>query len=323
MGEKVQFDEEAFVENNPKAVVTEEKPKTRRTAKKEEAYIEDELYNCLRNERITVQLVNKTNSKITDKRHLAFGGMMESAIRVFTVPTLASGTFKNVLTNDEKNYLEHILGLEPNALSIHNKKDNFWKNYTVTLTKRDNILNLADPEDYIRYKVLLANKDLIAPSMEDLRNCPKKSYQFVIVSEGDNYSDTKNKMNTTFKCFEEFGKIKEDFEKLKFIVESIDGRTVTDKTKIEFLQNKLYDVIQSKPKLFLEAISDKLLDTKILINKAVEAGIISKRGDGYYMREDRSPLCEHNEDPTITVAAKFLSLPKNQELKFSIEAKLK
>lgn len=322
MGEKVQFDEEAFVENEPVAVVKEEKPKTKLTAKKEEVQ-EDSLYNCLRNEKVTVQLVNRANNKITDKRHLAFGGMMESAIRVFTVPTLASGTFKNVLTNDEKDYLEHIMGLEPNALSIHNKKDNFWKNYTVTLTKRDNILDLSDPEDYIRYKVLLANKDLIAPSMEELKNYPKRSYQFVIVSEGDTYSDTKNKMTTTFKCFEEFGKIKENYDKLKFIVESIDGRTIANNTKIEFLQNKLYDIIQSKPRLFLDAVSDKLLDTKMLIHKAVEEGIISKRGDGYYLREDRSPLCEHNEDPTITVAAKFLSLPKNQELKFSIEAKLK
>ena len=56
--------------------------------------------------------------------------------------------------------------------------------------------------------------------------------------------------------------------------------------------------------------------------KAVEAGIISKRGDYYYFREDGSPVCGNNEDPTFTVAAKYLSLPQNQELKFSIEAKL-
>ena len=33
-------------------------------------------------------------------------------------------------------------------------------------------------------------------------------------------------------------------------------------------------------------------------------------------------MCGPNEDPTFTIAAKYLSLPQNQELKFSIEAKL-
>jgi hypothetical protein len=40
------------------------------------------------------------------------------------------------------------------------------------------------------------------------------------------------------------------------------------------------------------------------------------------LRSDGSPLCGDNEDPTLSVAAAFLSLPKNQELKFSIEAKI-
>ena len=65
-----------------------------------------------------------------------------------------------------------------------------------------------------------------------------------------------------------------------------------------------------------------MLNTKVTIKKAVEAGIISKRGEYYYLREDGSPLCGNNEDPTFTIAARYLSLPQNQELKFSIEAKL-
>ena len=32
------------------------------------------------------------------------------------------------------------------------------------------------------------------------------------------------------------------------------------------------------------------------------------------------PLCGDNEEPTLNIAAKFLNLPKNQELKFKLEA---
>ena len=59
------------------------------------------------------------------------------------------------------------------------------------------------------------------------------------------------------------------------------------------------------------------------IKKALESGIISKRGDYYYMRKDGMPLCGDNQEPTFNIAAAFLNEPKNQELKFSIEAQLK
>jgi fructokinase len=74
-----------------------------------------------------------------------------------------------VLTRDEKEYLEHVMGLEYNALSIYNKpENNFWSDANtngisaVTLSKSDTYLDLSNPNDYIRYKIALANKDYIA-----------------------------------------------------------------------------------------------------------------------------------------------------------------
>ena len=42
-----------------------------------------------------------------------------------------------------------------------------------------------------------------------------------------------------------------------------------------------------------------------------------------YLRENGTPLCGDNEEPTLNIAAKYLNLPKNQTLKFSLEAKTK
>ena len=75
--------------------------------------------------------------------------------------------------------------------------------------------------------------------------------------------------------------------------------------------------------MFLQIAKDPLLDNKVLIKKAIEAGVIARRGNFLYIKENNMPLCNAGQDPTINVAAKFLSLPKNQELKFSIEAKVK
>lgn len=280
--------------------------------------------SCLRNERIIIRHVPKEGGLVTNPKHILYGGMAESAVRYFTVPILgSSGAYKNVLTDDEKTFLEEIMGLEYNALSIYKKENNYWDNYQVRLTKQDNYLDLSVPDDYIKYKVLKANSDFIADSLETLQDKPKVTYQFVMIREGEQESQESEKMSATMKCYMEYGRIKDDRDALRCIIELIDGRPVASNSKLEFLQGKINNLIQADSKLFLKIITDPLLSTKVLISKAIEAGVISKKGDQLYLRSDNSPLCDHNEDPTLNVAARYLNLPKNQELKLSIEAKVK
>ncbi len=297
----------------PARIESEKKPKPSRVVE-----------SCLRNERVIIRHVPKEGGLVTNPKHILYGGMAESAVRYFTVPILgSSGAYKNVLTDDEKTFLEEIMGLEYNALSIYKKENNYWDNYQVRLTKQDNYLDLSVPDDYIKYKVLKANSDFIADSLETLQDKPKVTYQFVMIREGEQESQESEKMSATMKCYMEYGRIKDDRDALRCIIELIDGRPVASNSKLEFLQGKINNLIQADSKLFLKIITDPLLSTKVLISKAIEAGVISKRGDQLYLRSDNSPLCDHNEDPTLNVAARYLNLPKNQELKLSIEAKVK
>lgn len=282
------------------------------------------IESCLKQERIIIRHVPKEGGLVTNPKHILYGGMAESAVRYFTVPILeSSGAYKNVLTDDEKAFLEEVMGLEYNALSIYKKENNYWDNYQVRLTKQDNYLDLSVPDDYIKYKVLKANSNFIADSLETLQDKPKATYQFVMIKEGEQESQESERISATMKCYMEYGKIKEEKDTLKCIIELIDGRPLAPNSKLEFLQGKINNLIQADSKLFLKIITDPLLNTKVLISKAIEAGVISKRGDQLYLRSDNSPLCGHNEDPTLNVAAKYLNLPKNQELKLSIEAKVK
>lgn len=266
---------------------------------------------------------------VQNPKHVLYGGMAENAIRVFVVPRLSSGKYVNVLTNDEKEYLEHIMGLEDNALSIHKREHNFWDDSNpdgisrVILKKQDNYFDLSDPSDYIRYKILIANKDWIAPSLKSLEDHPKATYQYVIIGEGDETKSAKSNMSNTMMCYKEYGKIEEDTDTLKLIIETLDGRPVASTSKLEFLQTKINDLIQANPKTFLKVVTDKMLSTKVLIKKGIAAGVITKRGDYLYLRSDNKPLCEDGEDPTLNVAAKYLNDPKHQSIKFAIEAELK
>lgn len=333
MEEKVVYDKPDFdiddtVEALPLQEVEKNIPMTKEV-KKSTVNSSPAVTNCLRNERIIVRHIPKESGMVTNPKHILFGGMAENAVRTFVVPRLTSGMFVNILTDSEKAFLEEVMGLEYNALSIYKKVDNFWDDSNesgisrVRLTKQDNYLNLADPEDYIRYKILLANKDFIAPSLQALQDSPKATYQFVIISEGDETKSAKDNMSATMKCYKEFGKIENDINILRVIVETIDGRPTAPTVKLEFLQSRVNTLIQADSKLFLRVITDPMLNTKVLIKRAIEAGLIINRGNYLYLKADNSPLCDVNEEPTLNIAAKYLNAPKNQEIKFALEAKLK
>lgn len=290
----------------------------------------NEPVNCLRNERVIVRFIPSPSAMVQQKSHILYGGMAENTTRSFVVPKLSrTGIYKNVLTDNEKAFLEQAMGLEINALSIYNKVNNFWDDSNpngigrVTLHKQDNYLDLSVPEQYIQYKILLANKDYIASSMEELENKPKATYQFVIISEGDEAQKNLSKMDVTMACYTEYGAIRNDKYTLKTIIELLERRPISPTVKLDYLQGKVNEYIQANPRKFYSVIKDELLPMKVLIKKAVEAGIIGTKNNTYYLRKDGSPLCEMNEESTLNNAAKYIGSIKRQDLKFLIEAQLK
>lgn len=297
------------------------------TKEKEEP---EELVNCLRNERIIVRYIPRQKGNITNPKHLLYGGMAEGATRTFVVPKRSDGMFVNVLTNSEKTFLENRMGLERNAMSVYKREENFWDDSnekginTVRLTKQDNYLDLSNPEDYIKYKILLANESLICKSQQELIDRPKATYQFVIIEEKSNQNIAEIKMTTTMAAYKEFGKIDSDKNILSLVIETMSGRPFTaGKSNIVVLQTKVNEFIQANPKMFLQIVQNPHLNALILLKKGVEVGVLSTRNNLYYYRKDNTPLCGHNEEATKSVAAKYLDDPKNQDLRFAIENEIK
>lgn len=287
---------------------------------------QNELKNCLRNERIVIRHIPKQTGMVDNPKHILYGGLGEGATRTFCVPKLRSGVYANVLTKDEKDYLEHIMGMEYNALSVYNKmENNFWSDAnpngisSITLTKQDTYLDLSNPNDYIRYKIALSNKDYIAPNIEELQERPKATYQFVVLRADDETRNAQQQMDNTMKCYMEFGKIKQDKDAMRFIILTITGTEQDFKASEAYLQMKINELIQADPKLFLKVITDELFPTKLLLRQAIAAGVVAKRGDYYYNKADNSPLCKDGENPTLANAARYLMGPRQQELLFTIQ----
>lgn len=327
MEDKVIFDTD--IEDAPKVEV----PKTQNRATKQAKVIVENnedmgTISCLKNEKIKVSFIKRNNGM--PDNHVLSGGMAEGSKVTLVVPRLNTGIFVNVLTDAEKSFLEEYMGLEYNALSIYKKPDeeNFWNDANanginkVVLIKGDNYFDLSNPQDYIKYKILLANKNIICPSLTTLKETPKATYRFVIIAEGEESKQAKSNMNNTMLCYKEYGKIEENIDLLRMIVETLDGRPTAPSVKLEFLQNKCNSLIQKDPKKFLSVITDPLLSTKALIKLSIENGSIANRGNYLYLRSDNTPLCEQNEEPTLNFVAKYLNAPKHQDILFALQAKL-
>lgn len=280
----------------------------------------ENLISPLRNERVIVRRLLK-EGKITNPKHVLYGGMAAGAFKWFTVPMLRNGQLVDVLTKQEKDFLEEAMGLEANALSVHRKVDNYWSNYKVKLGKEDTILNLNDPEEYIKYKVLLNNTDQIAPSLDEVSLRPKETYEYVLLHEEEEAKANQKRVNKNIEAYKAFGKLENDRDKLRTIVEIATSRPQHKTVSLEILADQVDRLIQADANLFLTIAQDPLLDTKVLLKKGRECGAVKVKNDLFY-DSDGKPLCDAG-NATFSVAAEWLNKPKNQGTKLAIEAKIK
>jgi len=294
----------------------EEATKTKRNKTSQEG----EMINPLTAEKVKVQFIPKKGGPMgDDPRHVLSGGMVDGVSRRYCLPVIEStGNYKNPFTGAEKAFLEEALNMESNALSVYGK---FWDTYYVEVGKAGITLDLSDPEDYIKYKVLLANKDLIAPSVEAMQDKPKNTYQYVLIREGEETALANAKVNATQASWREFGKLEavNDIDTMRVIVEFLDAKPYAANSKLTDLSARILQLINADPKAFLRTAQDPMLHTKVIIRRATELGKLSKRGDYYYLKSDGSPLCDPGEDPTMSIAARWLNQPSHSDVKALLE----
>jgi len=245
--------------------------------------------------------------------HVISGGMLNGSVKKFQAPLLKNNSIANVLTKEEKDHLESLTGLD---LSVYG---DFWYDHQVSLYKDDNLLNLSNPIDYISYKILTFLKNDIAPTWAE-RNL-KQTYQFVITSSDEELTEKKAGFDNKKEAFKLYGKIEDDKDKLIGILGLLTNKPISKETTLKWLQTKVEEFIDSKPESFVVLMKDKSLDTKFLINNAIDKGVIIKTGNKY-STNDGLDLCENGQIPTFENAVTYIDNPKHQDVRSFIEAKL-
>jgi len=278
----------------------------------------------------TFQLPNK---KVLVKPNLANPGWvknhkspaffkMEGTYDRLMCTMLRNGQLANPLTKEEKELLERELFMEPNELSIHKKgNDNFWSNTTVALGRDTVTLDLSNPMDYIKYKILLTNKFLVGKNATDAR---MRKCKYYIEDPSDVQKEIADKTNYNKVAWTEYGKMENKKDALRnfLIVFNITYGNAVKKldkdTDLVFLQKEVSNIIETRIKDFVNLVERKDYLTRVLIAEGVQSGVIAQKGLKYFVAESDQKLGD-----SLKETVDILENPANQELRLRIEENIK
>jgi hypothetical protein len=200
-----------------------------------------------------------------------------------------TGELIDPLTKEEREYFESKesgLALEKGDLSIYKKENNFWKQFSVKLDKNKLVLDLSNPMDYIRYKVLLLQKDFVAKSYAE--RFDKASYKYYLAEEGQEQVEKASRANLMKDAYIAFGKLQDNITKLKdvlnvYYMNKGIVKSVQSTATREYIESEANSIIESDAKGFLEVVNDEYLEDKIMLYKALKSRAIEKEAGKYIL----------------------------------------
>lgn len=233
---------------------------------------------------VKVLPVRRTGDWLPENADSAF--MNTGAKIEYVVPRMRSGQLIDPLADvkeEDRVVIAKQLGLKDyNDLNINvEEKKNYWINKAVIIDRDGLYLNLSSIADYITYKILEVNLETIAPSWEERYN--KGTYKFALVFE-DEESKLKNiKIDTKKEAYMMFGKIDGSVKKLSdfmwiYYLTNKDGKRLPNNPSLDYLRGETGRIVEEKPGEFLSIVTDPLFETKALIQKAINNGLIQKNG---------------------------------------------
>lgn len=273
---------------------------------------------ALPNKKVELRPLKKSTAFIPDTKHEA-SFLAPRAKRRYSAPIGRNGQYVSFLTQEEINFLESDesgLGLAKNQLSFYKKENNYWDEFFVELGKLSEIWDLSDPINYIKYKMLLANKDDIAESTKLAKRKPTYKYAFVDLEEV--VAEQAREVDLEESAWEHFSKIKKSRTKMINILKLF-GKRASDNSSDDFLKTEIRNIMESQNgyEKFVNACTDEDFDLKVQVEDALIQGVLVKDRNKYMFADGE--LLGVDLFDTI----KTLKDPKNQNTLLMLKTKLK
>ena len=229
--------------------------------------------------------------------------------------------FIDPLTDEEKQYFalpEIGLGIKLEDFSIH-KSPNFWSKFEINLTRDPIVLDLNNPMDYLRYKFLLAQKDLVSPSW--IQRLDKGTYKFSIKDDESDQEEEISRIDLEMEVMGYFNNIQGSIRKMSALLALFYERNnirkkIPSNVTTPFLKTEIHKIIKTNLKDIHEIIQDKYFEERVLVIQGITIGAILRQSGSEYQIVGEEDVLNLRE------LLEFLRNKKNQATRAKIELQI-
>lgn len=252
-----------------------------------------------------------SNKKITVKkmsRNWSGTKAFDEAVQILYCPMeLKTGSIRYVFSSeDERKFFEEELGLDEGTLK---KNSSYWTDNGVSIKGEQLNLDLSLAEHALQYKMLLANTKLVAPSLDAYATNPSALYCIIEeVAEAKKVNESRKIKKEAYTLFSGMSFA----EQLNYLIAT--GRR-PNSTSPEIVERAVGDDVENNPKFFLDIITNPKYEGFILLERALQEGVLRKSGPAIFFNND---MIGNDKDAAVD----YLFNKENQEVLLVVKSEI-
>ena len=262
--------------------------------------------------------INKTPDKVTLKPIKRNGWLPDDhdgAIRYskcferLTVQAMkGTGVLNTGLTEEDEKRLENKMNMSPGTLSRYNK--DYWTMFKVDVPKEGTILDLAFPEDELKYMVLKAHQRVANSEMERF-DSPFAEY--VMTSQEQEAKVVNKKSKLKRKAYKVFSNM--STTEMRDVLKVM-GKRAGDDSSVDFVESQLDKIVTDDPQNFLNTVEDPTFEMRAFIDDCIASRVLVKNGTKYQL--PGGDTVGYTLEQTI----EYLKNPDYQEVYLDLKGKM-
>jgi hypothetical protein len=228
--------------------------------------------------------------------------------RLTVQATRGSGVLKTGLTEEDEKRLEKIMHMSSGTLSKYNK--DYWTMFRVDVPKEGLILDLALPEDELKFLVLKAHQRVANSEMERF-DSPFAEY--IMTSEEQEAKVVNKKSKLKRKAYKVFSAM--STTEMKDVLKVM-GKRAGDDSSVDFIESQLDKIVTDNPQAFITTVEDPTFKMRAFIDDCISSRVLVKSGTKYQL--PGGDTVGYTLEQTI----EYLQNPDNQEVYLDLKGKL-